>query len=148
MSSIQRITMVILMQPDLASAVSFYKNLGFKLKFYMTEKWAEFELDGVKIGFCPTSRPADAGDVRTGIVLEVDDLYALHKELAGQVTFIGEPYEAVHGIMVSFRDPGGNILDLYQPTPEKVKDLIKKAAAEDEAAAAGGCCGKKPDACC
>lgn len=135
---IKKVEMIILMQRDLDAAVSFYLRLGLSLKFRMKEKWAEFDIQGVKLGLCPTSH--DMQGRRSGIVLEVDDVRSVYEELKQDVTFIGEPVEALHGIMVSFQDPGGNILDLYQPTPEKIKELAKNVQKEDR------CCGKG-DAC-
>lgn len=129
-ASIKKVGMIILMERDLAAAVEFYKSLGFKLKFHLKDKWAEFELDNVKVGLCPTDE--DLGLVRTGIVLEIDDLRAFYESRKGSFEFFGEPHEAVHGIMISFKDPSGNVLDLYQPTPEKVRELMKKTAQEDK----------------
>lgn len=131
MSHIQKVGMVILMQPDVEKAVEFYTNLGLQQVFYIPQKWAEFQIGSVKLGLCPTSQPQD--DNRTGIVLEVDDLAATYQALKDTVHFVTEPKEAIHGHMVAFKDPGGNILDLYQPTPEKVHDLVKKVKAQ-------GCC--------
>src|SRR5437868_12163577 len=122
MQTVSKIGMIILMQQDIAKAVDFYQALGLKLLFHLRDKWAEFELGGVKIGLCPTSAPAI--DRRIGVVFEVVDFttfYANHKESG---IFLGEPTQALHGTMISFKDPGGNILDLYQPTPERVKDLV------------------------
>ncbi len=129
---IQKVGMIILMQRDLDAAVSFYLRLGLSLKFRMKEKWAEFDIDGVKLGLCPTSQ--DMQGRRSGIVLDVNDVHAIYNELKDEVTFVGEPVEALHGIMVSIQDPGGNILDLYQPTPEKVKDLVQNVKKQE------GCC--------
>lgn len=137
---IKKVGMVILMQQDLDAAVSFYLQLGIPLKFRMKEKWAEFDINGVKLGLCPTSQ--DMQGRRSGIVLEVEDVRTMYNDLKDEITFIGEPAEALHGIMVSFKDPGGNILDLYQPTPEKVKELVDKVKQEDQ-----GCCRGKKDAC-
>lgn len=128
-AAIKKVGMIIFMERDLAKAVEFYKDLGFKLKFHLKDKWAEFELENVKIGLCPTSE--DLGLVRTGIVLEINDLKAFVEARKGSIEFFGEPHEAVHGIMISFKDPSGNVLDLYQPTPEKVKELMRKTAQEE-----------------
>lgn len=146
MNTIQKIGMIILMQPDVDTAVTFYKQLGLKLKFHVKERWAEFDIDGVRLGMCPTSRPATEL-VRTGIVLEVADVGKMYQENKETMTFLSAPVEAVHGIMVSFQDPGGNILDLYQPTPEKVKELVKKVREESPADGQDGCCGAE-DGCC
>ena len=122
--------MLIVMQPDLKAAVKFYEEtLGITKKFHLEGKWAEFDLNGTSLGLCPINAK-DLPDRRTGFVLEVEDLGALYKELTGdKVQFVQEPVEALHGIMASFRDPGGNVIDLYQPTPEKVKEYAAKADA-------------------
>lgn len=125
---VKRVNMLILMQPDLEAAVSFYEEqLGLTKKFHMKEKWAEFDLQGINLGLCPISAK-DLPDRRTGFVLEVDDLRGFHQEHIDHMTFLGEPVEAIHGLMLSFKDPGGNIIDLYQPTPQKVRDLAKNVA--------------------
>jgi catechol 2,3-dioxygenase-like lactoylglutathione lyase family enzyme len=144
--------MVILMQPNLQAAIDFYSDLGIKLIFHIKERWAEMRLGDVKIGLCPTQQVID--NVRTGIVLEVADLKKVYQELKDRVSFLSEPKEAVHGIMVSFKDPGGNLLDLYQPTPEKVSDLVKKTAesskSDDGCGSTGSCCKMQTNdiACC
>lgn len=144
LATVKRFGMIILMQKDLAAAVEFYKSLGFQLKFHLKDKWAEFELDTVKLGLCPTDE--EPGLIRTGIVLEVDDLRRMYEERKDSIHFFTEPNAAVHGIMVSFKDPSGNVLDLYQPTPENVKELIKKTA-EKNGEIIDECCGAK-EGCC
>lgn len=140
MSLVNKVSMIILMEHDLAAGVEFYKKLGFKLKFHLKDKWAEFELGDIKLGLCPTSE--EPLPRRSGIVLEVADVKKLHAENKDWINFISEIHEAVHGIMVSMQDPGGNVLDLYQPTPERVQELIKKTAHEDAES-----CGVK-EGCC
>lgn len=135
--TIQNITvnMIILMQNDLSQAVAFYQEFGLPLKFHISHKWAEFDVHGVKLGLAETTQ--ELPERRTGIVFGVDDLkayYEMHKEV---INFIGEPVEAVHGFIISFKDPGNNIVDLYQPTPEKVKAAVEKAAHD---AKQKGCC--------
>lgn len=123
--------MVIVMQHDLKSAVAFYKDiLHLPLVFHLENKWAEFDLGCVKFGLCPISEVQD--NIRTGIVLEVqEDLLELYAALKDRVTFLNEPVVAPHGIMVGFKDTGGNILDLYQATPEKLKDLVKETVIKE-----------------
>lgn len=144
LATVKRFGMIILMQKDLAAAVEFYKSLGFQLKFHLKDKWAEFELDTVKLGLCPTDEDIDL--IRTGIVLEVDDLKKMYEERKDTIHFFTEPNVAVHGIMVSFKDTSGNVLDLYQPTPESVKELIKKTA-EKNGEIVDECCGAKEQCC-
>jgi predicted enzyme related to lactoylglutathione lyase len=133
--------MLILMQPNLEAAVSFYSELGLEKRFHLQDKWAEFELAGISIGLCPIN-VEDLPDRRTGIVFEVSDLRALYEqEKAKDATrFIDEPVEAPHGIMISMRDPGGNIIDLYQPTPEKMREMMEKTAQDKEKGCSSGCC--------
>ncbi len=128
---ITQLSMLILMEADLSKAVSFYQTLGLPLLFQIPESWAEFQLpNGIKLCLCPTSNPAI--ERRTGIVFEVKDVRSLYDDLQDKIDFIGEPLEKVHGIMVGVKDPGGNIIDLYQPTPEKVTELVKKVKKEQE----------------
>lgn len=121
-----KLGMVILMQPDLKKAVDFYKELGIKEKFHLEGKWAEFDLGCVKLGLCPTDQPQD--NVRTGVVLEIfEDLHELAKKLQAKgVVFLNEPVEAPHGVMAAFKDPGGNVIDFYQATPEKYEEFLKQ----------------------
>ncbi len=131
------LNMVILMQNDLSRAVAFYQEFGLPLKFHISHKWAEFDLQGVKLGLAETAQ--ELPERRTGIVFGVDDLKAFYEAHKDAIPFIGQPVEAVHGFIISFKDPGNNILDLYQPTPEKVKAAVEKAA--HEAKKKEGCCG-------
>lgn len=133
--------MLILMEPTLEEALAFYQKIGFKQIFHLKDRWAELGAGNVRLGLCPTSQPPV--DVRTGIVLEVNDIRGFYETNKEQVTFLQEPTEAVHGIMVSMKDPGGNIIDLYQPTPEKVVDLVKKSA--NSSADNNGCCAGEDD---
>jgi catechol 2,3-dioxygenase-like lactoylglutathione lyase family enzyme len=139
----KKLGMVILMEHDLEAAVAFYTKLGLELNFHLEGQWAEFSLGTVKIGLCPTAN--SEGLRRTGLVVEVDNLKELYEKLKTEgVEFLNEPLEKVHGIMVSFKDPGDNVIDLYQPTPEKVRDLVIKTKGEEED---DGCCGSEQGCC-
>ena len=130
-----RVGMLILMQKDLEKGVEFYKKLGLPVVFHLEGKWAEMAVGDVKFGLCPTDQ--DLPDRHTGIILEVPDVAQAYEEFKGLgVEFIHEPSEAVHGIMTSMKDPGGNIIDLYQPTPEKVKEMVEKLRQEEARKAA------------
>lgn len=140
-SYVKKVGMIILMEHDLAKAVEFYQKLGLKLKFHLKDRWAEFELDNVKFGLCPTDEKE--GLVRTGVVLEVEDLKKTWQETKEWIEYFGEIQEAVHGMMISFKDPSGNVLDLYQPTPEKIKEVIKQSGQDQDE----GCCGSEEKCC-
>lgn len=115
---IKNVNMIILMQPDVEAAVAFYKDLGLKLIFAFPKKWAEFQVGTIKLGLCPTSDSPEEIR-RTGVVFEVENLKELYLSLKDKVNFVREPFEAIHGIMATFKDPGNNLIDFYQPTPEK-----------------------------
>lgn len=145
--SIKKVAMIILMQQDVDAAVTFYKRLGLTLVFHIKGRWAEFDVQGVKIGLCPTDKTIT--DYRTGLVLEVADIATFYASLTGQVTFLGEPTGAAQGSMVSVKDPGGNIIDLYQPLPSKAQVLYGDMAHQ---ANRQGCCTtekiEKAEGCC
>jgi len=117
--------MLILMEHDLELAIEFYEKLGLSLVFHLPKQWAEFEVNGVKIGLCPTTTRVE--NKRTGFVFEVTDIKKVYETYKNELTFVSEPLEKLHGLMVSLVDPGGNIIDLYQPTPERVHELVDQA---------------------
>lgn len=128
-----RVNMLILMQPDLEKAVAFYQSIGLPLIFHIKGKWAEFKLGDIKIGLAPISQELPLH--RTGIVLEVSNLKETFEQFKKQgIEFVREPVEALHGYMASFRDPGNAVIDLYQPTPEKVAEFMKQQKEQEEAA--------------
>ena len=119
------IAMIVLMVRKLKESVAFYERLGLRLVFHLKDQWAEFSIAGVKIGLCPTKHLRK--DYRTGLVLRVDNVQMFYDEQKDVIPFLSEPIEKIHGIMVSFKDPNGNILDLYQSTPDRVQELVKKS---------------------
>ena len=149
MKSIKKVAMIIIMQNDLQAAVEFYKKLGLTLVFHLKDRWAEFKINDIQIGLCPTQEKIQYN--RTGIVFEIADLDAFYQETKDSLSFLDKPVEAPHGIMVSLQDTSGNILDLYQPTPEKIQDLKEKLK---NTQSCGGACSceneqkKEVDSCC
>jgi hypothetical protein len=127
-----KLGMVIFMQHDLGKAVEFYKKMGMKLNFHIPDRWAEFDLGCVRLGMCPVDHTQEP--VRTGVVFEVqEDLIELHAKLkADGMHMLNDPVIAPHGIMVGMKDPGNNVFDLYQPTPEKMKEFVDKNKETEE----------------
>ncbi len=148
MNAVKKLAMMIVMENDLQAAVEFYQKLGLELVFHVPHRWAEFKINGLQIGLCPTEEKIALN--RTGIVFEVADLKSFYEEHKTSITFLDAPTDAQHGIMASIQDPSGNIIDLYQPTPEKVKELAEKLRAEDECCRGAQGCNevKNPEACC
>lgn len=142
-----KVGLLILMQHDVEKAFEFYKTLGLSPKFHIKDRWAEFKLGNTKLVLCPVSELIP--DRHTGIVLEVENLEVLHQELTNKgITFLTSPKTAPHGIMASIKDPGNNILDLYQPTPEKVTELVRNSQAcckTDQCKTREQCCKKSCD---
>ncbi|BDC34221.1 hypothetical protein Noda2021_01790 [Candidatus Dependentiae bacterium Noda2021] len=127
--AVKKVAMLLLLQPDLEKAVTFYQSLGLKLVFHLKDRWAEFMLGSIQIGLCPSTQ--DLPERHTGIVFEVDNVRDMFNALQHEITFMAAPQEAVHGIMASIKDPGNNIIDIYQPTPEKVRDLVEQQKAAE-----------------
>lgn len=142
---VSQVYMAVLMQSDMEKAVEFYKKLGLELLFQLEGKWAEFALGQVKIGLSPA--PEVQKGTYTGLILKTDDLNALADELKAEgIEFVAGPEVATHGIMASFLDPSGNRLDLYQPTHDKVREVLEKegkiCADKCDKPTDGGCCKK------
>jgi predicted enzyme related to lactoylglutathione lyase len=149
--SIRSLYMVVLMQENLEAALAFYQTLGLRKIFYIPEKWAELEIQGVRIGLCPTAK-VEKGN-HTGIVFEVHDMQTVHDQLLAQgAEFATAPVTATHGIMASCFDPSGNKIDLYQPTHHKVKEVLDEAqkggcCTQEKEEAQGGCSASKSSCC-
>lgn len=117
--------LVIIMQHDLDKAIAFYQKMGFMLLFQVPDKWAEFDIAGVKLGLAKADQELPIR--RTGIVLEVPDVQVFYDRLHKEgVEFIHAPILEPHGVMASFKDPGNNIIDVYQPTPEKLRESLQE----------------------
>lgn len=127
--TISGVHMFILMQKDLEKALIFYEKLGAKKTLHIPDKWAEMEFFGIKLGLCPFE---DATPRHTGVVLEVVDLESLYADLKKEgISFTGEPVEALHGSLVTFEDPSGNRLDLYQPHLDRLDKVLGKCCKKD-----------------
>jgi predicted enzyme related to lactoylglutathione lyase len=135
--------MVVLMERDMDAAVAFYEAMGALKHTVFPGSWAEMVIGDVTVALCHTE--TDYGPRRTGLVFAVKDLlgfYAAHKDT---YQFMHEPVTKLHGIMASIQDPSGNVIELYQPTPEKVREYMDAQKEES------GCCKEdKPmdEGCC
>lgn len=103
---------------NMDEAVAFYRDvLGLDLATRSGEDWAEFEVGGTTValhGTRPGHAPPQAGAT---IVFEVDDLDAAVRSLRSRgVELDGDLAETPTGRFVSFRDPDGNVLQVFQRT--------------------------------
>jgi predicted enzyme related to lactoylglutathione lyase len=145
---VSQVYMVVLQQSNLAAGIEFYKKLGLKLLFDQEGKWAEFGLGQVVIGLA-AAEAVEKGRY-TGLVFKTADLKALAAELRDDgVEFVVEPQVATHGVMASLLDPSGNRLDLYEPTHQKVREVLEKEGKLcGPEGAEGDACGDKPEGGC
>lgn len=100
---------------DMERAVAFYRDaLGLRMKFQDGTNWAQFDAGGVNFSL---SAPEEAAAGATGavVIFEVDDLESARDRL----TAVGAPVLAfrdmgTHGRVLTFRDPDGNLVQLFQ----------------------------------
>ena len=142
MNSVKKVAMIIIMQNDLETGIDFYKKLGLTLVFQVKDSWAEFKLNDLSIGLCPTTEKLDYH--RTNIVLAIDDLPAFYEAHKDSLSFLDKPVQASHGFIASIKDPSGNIVDLYQATEQKTKGCGDACACDSQMPENSGCC-KQPD---
>jgi catechol 2,3-dioxygenase-like lactoylglutathione lyase family enzyme len=102
---------------DMDASVAFYRDvLGLSLRTRAGEDWAEFDVAGTTValhGMREGHPPPQGGAT---VVFEVDDLEGEMDALRGKnVTFDGDVAEVPgYGRFVSFRDPDGNILQIFE----------------------------------
>jgi predicted enzyme related to lactoylglutathione lyase len=101
------------------AAVAFYRDaLGLKLKFQDGARWAQFDAGGSNFSLSSTEEaaPDAAGGV---VVFEVTDLEAMAGAItAAGGTVLGRRDMGSHGRTLTFRDPAGNVLQLFERAPK------------------------------
>ena len=102
---------------EMDASVSFYRDvLGLTFATRSGDDWAEFDAGGTTVALHGTyeghAPPTDGATV----VFEVDDLEGEMRVLGGRgVAFEGEVNEVPgYGRFVSFRDPDGNLLQMFE----------------------------------
>lgn len=118
------LSMIILMQHDLDAAVAFYEKIGFSCTFHIPQQWAEMTDGRINLGLAHTLEELPLR--RTGLVFNIANLQEWCSLVEGQGIHCSDTLEQVHGIMSSITDPGNNILELYQPTPEKLQKALEE----------------------
>jgi lactoylglutathione lyase len=102
---------------DIGRSVAFYRDvLGLALRSRAGEDWAEFDVAGTTVALHGTREGHAPPQGGATVVFEVDDLEGEMNALRGKnVTFDGEVAEVPgYGRFVSFRDPDGNILQIFE----------------------------------
>jgi len=96
-------------------AAAFYRDvLGLKLKFQDGARWAQFDAGGTNfsLGSAAEAPEQAAGGV---VVFEVTEMDALAQAIAsGGGAVLGRRDMGSHGRTLTFRDPAGNVLQLFE----------------------------------
>lgn len=131
--------MLSLTQHNLKEAVEFYTKLGLTMTFNVEQKWAEFDIQGIRLFlyFMEEELP----ERYTGIALQVEDLMAFYNEMKGKgIEFISEPSHVDYAIVASIKDPGNNIIGIVQPTPERIKEMLDQKKQSENTSDQDDCC--------
>ena len=99
---------------DMERAVSFYSDV-LNLRLSSRDVVARFDIDGVLFELVP-SRDASKlrGDGNARLCLKVDDISQTVEYLKTKGTHAGEIQKVENGKLVSFEDPDGNEIYLWQ----------------------------------
>ena len=100
---------------DMDRAVAFYRDtLGLDLAFQDGARWTQFKAGGINFALSSMDE-APEGAVGATVVFEVPDIAAAAAAIeAGGGEVLGERDMGDHGKTLTFRDPDGNLLQLYQ----------------------------------
>jgi lactoylglutathione lyase len=120
------ISVVTLWVKDVDRAIDFYtKKLGWQktMDEPMGEggRWVTVTPAGGQTALTLMADEPEKVGGFTGIVVEVDDVFATHKQFSGKgVTFESEPSNMPWGGWAQFKDSEGNILGLHSPARANV----------------------------
>jgi predicted enzyme related to lactoylglutathione lyase len=101
---------------DMDRAVAFYRDaLGLGLKFQDGGRWAQFDAGGVNFSLSAPEEAAQGAAGGATVIFEVDDLEATRDRLAAHGATVLETRDmGAHGRSLTFRDPDGNVVQLFQ----------------------------------
>jgi len=113
--AVQKLQNAYYVTSDMARAVGFYRDaLGLDLVFQDGDKWTQFKAGGVNFAMASDEEAPDTAMGAT-IVFEVDDIDAMTLSLqAAGAEILDTRDMGDHGRTLSFRDPDGNLVQLYQ----------------------------------
>lgn len=102
---------------DLAQSTNFYQSaLSLRIKFQDND-WVEFDLGDTS--FALLKRPGRRGPVKpqkTRIMFQTDDIEKAREKLQKQsVKIIGDIRHEPYGKLLTFEDPNGHWLELFEP---------------------------------
>jgi len=124
------ISVVTLYVNDMDRAIDFYtQKLGWEKTMDVPmgedQRWVTVAPSGERTAFVLSKGTPDGGPGKipdfSGVILEVDDVYATHEKLkAAGVEFAEEPRTEPWGGWASFKDSEGNQHGLHSPAPAAV----------------------------
>jgi predicted enzyme related to lactoylglutathione lyase len=116
---IKRIQNVYYVTDDMNETVTFYRDvLGLGVKFKDGERWTQLDAGGSNFALSSLEEAAK-GAKGAVVVFEVDGLEEMATQIAaagGEV--LGTRDMGSHGRTLTFRDPVGNIAQLYERAPK------------------------------
>ena len=112
---LEKVSNVFYWTNDMDAAVAFYRDvLGLDPTLRAGEDWAEFDAGGVTVALHGTRGNAPPQGGAT-VVFEVADLERARRLLTERgAAFVGESGEADVGSFATFRDPDGNLLQIFE----------------------------------
>lgn len=116
MPKINKIYAVWVYTKDLDASKNFYEEvLGFKFK-KRDGDWIEFDLGETSFALLKRHHGEEITPQKTHTMLEASDLETAQKELEKKgVKFVGEIRRDSYGNILTFQDPNGHWLELFEP---------------------------------
>jgi predicted enzyme related to lactoylglutathione lyase len=108
---------------NMNAAIGFYTGvLGLKLSSHYGEHWATVEAGAFNIGLHPKSEtaaaPGTCGSIQIGLIIDEPTEAAVARLKSSGVKCVGEIKRGDGGSFVSFSDPDGNELYLWERANE------------------------------
>jgi len=103
---------------DMDAGVAYYRDvLGLTFRMRAGDDWAEFDAGGTTIALHGNREGHPPPTDGATVVFECDDLDVTMRALSERgVAFEGEVSDVPgYGRFVSFRDPSGNMLQVFEP---------------------------------
>lgn len=112
---------------DLNESRRFYEEvIGLKFKL-QEDDWIEFDLGDTSFGLLQRNKDEKLEPQKTRIMFQTGDIEAMQKHLEENgVKTIGEIKNESYGKLLTFEDPNGHWLELFEPKLRRYRNKIKK----------------------
>lgn len=113
--TVKRLQNIYLTASDMKRQRRFYEEvLGLKVKFADEDNWVQFDVGGQNLALA-SAREAAPGAAGAVVVLEVDSIEAVVEKLSEEgLEVLSIRDMGSHGRTCAFRDPSGNVVQLFQ----------------------------------